>query len=298
MGDLAERIKASLSNRYGDPWYPELTMDLAAIAWDALQRDIGLTPDNYGTERVLSHNLSAPRKVIASLSTSSLADTATIWIEALTQKWILHYRRKDVNFHSRAEILNTSILACAKDALAIINEIPSLTETVSALVRSLHLIKPQYVEYDISFSEPHVPLSIFVSVPERRTTNDALRVAEAIVHEAMHLQLSLIENVSCLVNSTNPGYFSPWRKEYRRAGGILHGLYVFYVIHSFLGRFACIGACPKNWLRHIGQRQREIRTQLNEVRAFQDCSDLTATGSLLVQGCFKYLDMSSSTTYR
>ena len=297
MGDLAERIKTSLSHPSGDPWYPELTMDLAATAWDALQRDIGLTPDNYGTERVLSHNLSAPRKVVASLSTSSLADTATIWLEALTQKWILHYRRKGVNFHSRTEILNTSILPCTKDALAIINQIPSLMETVSALVRCLHLIKPQYIEYDISFSEPHIPLSIFVSVPERRTTNDALRVAEAIVHEAMHLQLSLIEHVSCLVDSTNTRYFSPWRTEYRDAGGILHGLYVFYVIHSFLGRFASIGAYPMNWLQHIRRRQREIGTQINQVRAFQDCSDLTAIGSLLVKGCFKYLD-TSSMTYR
>jgi hypothetical protein len=295
MGDLAERIKASLGNRNSDPWHPELTTDLEAIAWDALNRSIGLTPETYGTERVLTHNVSAPRKIVAFLSTSPLADAPTISIEALTQEWVRNYELKGVNFHSRAEILNTSILACTKEALAIINQIPTLMGTVSALVRSLHLIKPQYIDYDLSFSEPQVPLSIFVSVPEERTTNDALRVAEAIVHEAMHLQLSLIEHVSCLVKLANTRYFSPWREEHRKAGGILHGIYVFYVIHNFLGRLASIGACPVNWLRHIRLRQREIRTQLNEVHAFQNCAELTATGSLLVRACFECFDRPSTT---
>jgi hypothetical protein len=285
MDDLAERIKAALGNRNCDPWYPELTVDLAAKAWYSLHRNIGLTPDSYGTERVLSHSISAPRKIITSLSTSALAGVPRIAIESLTQECALNYQEKGVSFYSRAEILNTSVLACIEDALAIINQVPSLMGTVSALVRSLHLIKPEYIDYDSSFSEPHVPFSIFVSVPEERTKNDALRVAEAIVHEAMHLQLTLIEYVGCLVNSAEGRYFSPWRREHRKAGSILHGIYVFYVIHSFLGRLASISSCPVNWLRHIKLRRREIRTQLDEMHTFQNCAELTAAGSILVRMC-------------
>jgi hypothetical protein len=290
MDDLAARIKASLGNRNGDPWYPELTDDLAAKAWYSLHRNIGLTPDSYGTERVLSHSISAPRIIIASLSTSPLAEAPTIALESITQKWALNYQEKGVSFHSRAEILNTSILACIEDALAIINQVPSLMRTVSTLVRSLHLIKPEDIDYDLSFSEPHVPFSIFVSVPEERTKNDALRVAEAIVHEAMHLQLTLIENVGCLVNSADSRYFSPWRGEHRKGGSILHGIYVFYVIHSFLGRLASISSVPV-WLRHIKLRRREIRTQLDGMHTFQNCAELTAAGSILVRRCVEDLDI-------
>jgi len=157
--------------------------------------------------------------------------------------------------------------------------------TVASLVRSLHAIRPEDTDYDVSFSEPTAPFSIFVSVPGRPNTNDPLRVAEAIVHEAMHLQLTLLEQVSGLVNSADGKYFSPWRRERRRAGSILHGVYVFYVIHCFLGRLTSIGSCPQSWLRHIGLRQREIRLQVDEMRSFQTCAELTALGSILVRRC-------------
>ena len=82
MDDLAERIKASIENPSGELWFPELTADLTARAWDSLHREFGLTPDSYGTERVLSRNIFAPRKVITSLKTcpSNCATAPTISI--------------------------------------------------------------------------------------------------------------------------------------------------------------------------------------------------------------------------
>jgi HEXXH motif-containing protein len=292
MDDLAERIKASLRNPNGEVWFPELTTDLAARAWDSLHRDIGLTTDSYGTERVLSRSSSAPREFITSLKTCpSACETApTIGIEALTPESAIKYQEQGATFYTRDEILHTTILSCLEDALAIINQVPSLMRTVAALVRSLHVIKPEDADYDVSFSEPHVPFSIFVSVPEKRIANDALRIAEAIVHEAMHLQLTLIEDVSPLVNSSDGRYYSPWRGEDRNAGSIVHASYVFHVIQRFLVRLASIGSCPKDLLPQLRLRQREIGIQLDAIRSFQDCTELTAAGLILASSCLEELD--------
>jgi hypothetical protein len=288
MDDLVKRIQASLENQNNEPWFPELTSDLAAWAWDRLRRDIGLVPDTYGTERVVSHNISARREIIKSLTTTQCIGSApAISIEALSEECAVKYQKKGISFYTPDEILNTTVLACIEDSLLIFNEVPSLMSTVAALVRSLHVIKPEHADYDVSFSEPDVPLSIFVSVPRKPTTNDAVRVAEAILHEAMHLQLTLIECVSPLVNSTAPNYFSPWRGEHRTAGGILHGLYVFYVIHCFLDRLVSIGSCTEHWLQYVRLRQREIAIQLDEIRYLPDCPGWTAVGLILVRRCLQ-----------
>src|SRR5689334_11432412 len=49
MDDLAERIRASIEDPTVDPWFPELTADLAARAWQSLHREIGLSPGSYST---------------------------------------------------------------------------------------------------------------------------------------------------------------------------------------------------------------------------------------------------------
>lgn len=288
MDDLVKRIQASIQNQNNDPWFPELTNDLSARAWDSLRRNIGLVPDTYGTERVVSHSISARREIIKSLTTTPfISISPAISIEALSRECALKYQERGISFYAPDEILNTTVLDCIEDALLIINEVPSLMRTVAALVRSLHVIRPEDADYDVSFSEPDVPLSIFVSVPRKRTMNDALRVAEAILHETMHLQLTLIERVSRLVNSVEHSYFSPWRGERRKAGGILHGLYVFYVIHRFLDRLTSIGSAPESWLQYVRRRQREIAHQIHEIRCFQDCTGLTPAGLILVRRCLE-----------
>lgn len=284
MDELAHRIKASLENPNGEPWFPELTADLAARAWYSLHRDIGIAPNSYGTERVLSRSISAPREVITSLKTcpSTCATAEAISIEALTPEAAIEYQKQGVSFYSPDEILHTTILSCLEDALAIINRVPSLMSTVAALARSLHVIKPEDADYDLSFSEPHIPFSIFVSVPEVRIADDALRVAEAIVHEAMHLQLTLIESTSPLLLSRSKKYYSPWRKEYRDAEGILHALYVFRVIKQFFEYLSTTEGQPLNVAVYIRNRCGEINRQFEAVRSLRLESDLSRVGA-----CFK-----------
>lgn len=285
MDELAEKIKSSVENRYSDPWFPELTFDLATHAWISLQRDIGLTPDSYGTERVLARSASAPRAVVTSLNPclSTCATAQTISIEALTQECDVQYNVQGVSFFSPDEILDNTILSCLEEALAILNRVPSLMRTITLLVRSLHLIKPEDPDYDVSFSEPHIPFSIFVSVPGRRMANDALRVAEAIVHEAMHLQLTLINGVVPLADSTPGNYYSPWRREYRSVLGVLHALYVFQVVAHLLERIHSIHDWPKDTADYIDDRRAMIRGQVEEIEFFGRCKKLTLNGALLSQ---------------
>lgn len=108
-----------------------------------------------------------------------------------------------------------------------------LVPTVELLVRSIHIISSRGPGYDCSHSEPTIPFSILVSVPlgERHA---ALRLAESILHEAMHLQLTLIEEDTDLVTSQVEESYSPWQQQLRPAQGLLHGLYVFAAIDDWL----------------------------------------------------------------
>jgi HEXXH motif-containing protein len=138
-------------------------------------------------------------------------------------------------------------------------------------------MKPEDDDFDISFSLPDVPFSIFVSVPSKRMDNDALRVAEAILHEAMHLQLTLIEQCVPLVIETDKKYFSPWKSEYRHPRGVLHAIYVFCVIKQFL-EFLNERNLSKPCNKYLTIRLKVISKQLKEVADFLSCPNFTDSG--------------------
>ena len=285
MDDLTALIRVSIQNSKSEPWFPELADELTTGAWDRLNRDIGLTPESYGTTRVLARNWLAPRQIIASLQTrESVGErNSIISVETLTGS-VSKYEEAGIRFYSASEISKPTILDCLHEAMGLIGGVLSLIGTVSSLVRSLHVIKPEDSHYDISFSEPSVPFSIFVSVPEERIENDSLRVAEAVVHEAMHLQLTLIEQVLPLVVGRSKQYYSPWKRELRNAQGILHALYVFGVIKRFLQEvYPRQKATERN---HIRNRVTEINKQLTQSQGLALSSELTADGIQLVEKLF------------
>lgn len=103
---------------------------------------------------------------------------------------------------------------------------------VGTLVRSVHRVAPKAPGYDLSHSEPGLPFSVFVSIPAGEPS-DAMRVAESLLHEAMHLQLTLIERHAPLITGEGEAY-SPWQQCVRPIQGIVHGLYVFGAIDDWL----------------------------------------------------------------
>jgi hypothetical protein len=282
MRDLAARITASLSDPRCEPWFPELTECLTLSEWKRLRKEIGIVPETYSTARILQRSPSISGEIKSSFEYSSALKTPNIKIEAAQQQWANSYRRAGIRFYSTAEIENTSVLECISDALNIISEIPTLICSVQSLVRSLHVIKPPDADHDVSFSEPQIPFTIFVSVSPSRYGNESLRLAEAIVHEAMHLQLSLIEKSVVLCVPSQKRFFSPWREEFRPAQGILHGLYVFTVINHFLRELSFPQDLTGHTLDYVAIRRAEIARQLNAIQGFQKCADLTVIGSSFV----------------
>lgn len=279
MPDLIARIRAALEDKTAPLWFPDLTDDLAETGWLKLRESIGLTPLDYGTVRVLSGNPGAARNIVK----HQPAPFKAIPIELMTIDFIRQYEKRGIRFYSAEEISKSEALFCIEDAISILNQLPTLSTTVATLVRALHILKPETCDHDMSFSEPHIPFSIFISVPKIRIHTDALRVAESIVHETMHLQLTLIEQYVPLIISTSQQYYSPWRKEYRDAQGILHALYVFRVIDRVLEQLVSIVSSTNDVTEYIHDRRYEIDKQISKIRSFQHSPELTSIGTCLLQ---------------
>ncbi|SRR6266705_4903566 len=272
--DLIARIESALGDLSASPWLPDLTGDLVKVGWRVLYQEAGLSPSNYGTSRVIARSVHARRNLVGHFSTS-------LAVEVLDESLASYYEDAGIEFYTAKEINSANLLSCVEDAMNLIKRVPTLHATVDALVRSVHLIKPKDDDYDVSFSEPHIPFSIFVSVPWQQSSPTALRIAEAVVHETMHLQLTLIESILPLVRSTIGRYFSPWRREYRNTNGVLHSLYVFCVIEQFLKVLQSLHLHEFDMIGYIAGRRSEIHSQACEIRSFQDCKELTEIGSML-----------------
>jgi HEXXH motif-containing protein len=209
-------------------------------------------------------------------------------VEVLDEGLAAYYYDAGIEFYSAREIADINLVSCVEDGIKLIRCVPGLSATVIALVRTFHLIKPQDDDYDLSFSEPHIPFSIFVSVPTKRSLIHRLRIAEAIVHEAMHLQLTLINKTVPLTGSTSRRYYSPWRKEYRDSQGILHALYVFRVIDRMLEQLASLVGSTRDVTEYIHGRRFDIDGQIRTIRSFQNCPELTRVGASFVGGLTRH----------
>ena len=261
-------------------WFPGLGAELAGAAWCRIEKDLGLTRDSYGTARVLRRDPEAERDVIACLEPPGEESCDAIPVEILPADSAFACAGPEVRFFSAEDALG-GVAGRVQEAIGILATVPTLLPTVCTLVRALHLIDPGDDEIDVSFSEPGLPFSAFISVPGPSAPAGPLRVAEALLHEAMHLQLTLIEEVVPLVGPSERAYFSPWRNEYRTAQGVLHALYVFRVIEGFLGA-ANDGSGLAPWRSHASERRATIAHQVQEIHDFHTCTDLTEEGAAFV----------------
>jgi HEXXH motif-containing protein len=285
MDDLIERVKLSLTNPNNLLWLPHLTDSLVNLGWLNLH-NVGITKFNYSTGRLVAGNPKAKCGIVACLypqARTLVGDESPIHIELLTEDLALKYQKDGVSFYTAEEIASTIVLDCLADAIIILDQVPTLANTVAILTKALHIIKPVDDHYDVSFTEPHIPFSVFVSVPFKQGPNDVLRTAEGILHEAMHLQLTLIERVIPLVKHSDKKYYSPWRGECRTAQGVLHALYVFRVIDQFLECIRSVSSFIDKNTDYVYKRRKQIAEQIAEVYSFQNCSDLTWEGRELVR---------------
>lgn len=179
-------------------------------------------------------------------------------------------------------------------ALALLDQVGGLTATLAPLIRTIHRLEAP-PDYDISHSDPALPYSIFLSIPPPSATA-AVRLAESILHEAMHLQLSLVEGEAPLVANRDREGWSPWLARERPAQGLLHGLYVFAVIFEVLKQFdetldlatLNMEALPSDEeaiRNHSRRRRRQIAAEVGELSDFS--ASLEPAGELLRRRCLE-----------
>ena len=179
---------------------------------------------------------------------------------------------------------NKNRLTVIQSALSLISAVPTMHTTVSQYLRSFHVLESAGIDEDVSHSDPEVPFSIFASVPPANRAG-RVRLAESIVHECMHLQLTLVERVLTLARVRVPEarFFSPWRQTLRPVSGVLHGFYVFAVVHEFFRALSRTASLTSEESVFVRRRRSQIREELAQVALRSFADELTADGRLLVR---------------
>jgi HEXXH motif-containing protein len=167
----------------------------------------------------------------------------------------------------------------------LLNTVPSLSFVVQSCIHEIILLHAQDDAFDVSHSEPRWPNRIFVSVP-RPSPVQNFRLAEAIVHEAMHLNLSAFERLIPLVVDRH-FLKSPWRSEPRPAAGVLHGIYVFCCVYRFFGHLQARLPLGESARQHAVYRQIEIASQLKSIDYCSLRTSLSSAGTSLLDDLLK-----------
>lgn len=252
---------------------PTLADMVAQVGWRRLA-SVGIGREHYGTERALAGDPSR-RRVAASLIAID-PSVAPANIESFAGGLPTRYAELGMEESSVPSGRVEAVLAAALCELSFSR--PAVA-TVSTLVRSIHPLRIDDPEYDVSYSDPEVPFSIFVGVHADRVEHEALRTAEAILHETMHLQLSLVEDVVPLVAGGEERWSSPWQRRPRPTQGVLHGLYVFRAVQEFLAALP-IGNDPTRD-EYVRRRLRTIDEDVHEAAGVVASGDLTPMGRVL-----------------
>lgn len=154
---------------------------------------------------------------------------------------------------------------------------PELDRLVRHLVRDIYPLAAE-PGYDVSHSQPRWREAIFVSCPERGDDVGAVRLAESVVHEAMHLHLTNEEERAPLVAVPWQTAHSPWRDTERPVRGVMHGLFVFACIHRFLWTLVVAAPLDDDVCRHVGNRIRTITDEMEQVDMGELSRSLTSRG--------------------
>jgi HEXXH motif-containing protein len=269
--DIQTALERSTSGLDG-----QLASIVAPVGWRWL-RAIGIDKENYGTLRALTGNRTASRTHLAMLPLHS--GNGSIAVERLGTELPVRYSELGLRECDLPAVRLEQALRSGLDALALV---PEATLAVRTLVRSVHCLAVEDPDFDVSYSDPEVPFSIFVGVHGERTRQEALRAAEAILHETMHLQLSLAEVVVPLVVGSEERWNSPWQGRPRPVQGVLHGLYVFRVIEDFLERYTASSTPDTESRAYISERLKSIDKEIAGLRDLQSSTELTEAGRVLV----------------
>lgn len=280
---LADEIRSQATDLLarGLIWLPGMAPLLAKYEWASLERRFGLSQSSYGTDRVREGDLRGPRNIFAEIETPEAEQLSAppIIVEHPFQSED-YYRTLDLSFYEARELDVFLVIRKILSAFDRLSPARDLIASVLHLVRVIHIVRPPDPAFDVSHSDPQVPFSVFVSLPEEETDRGRLRLAEAILHEAMHLQLSLLEDHMPLVKRVGAARYSPWKRTVRPVQGVIHGLYVFGVIDAF---FQVVeGSYDGQSLAYVRDRRAQITEEVAEAAPAGLIEELTDVGALLL----------------
>lgn len=258
-------------------WDSNFATNLCNNQWKKLLLNDFETRDDYSIVKCVIKN-SKQKEITFSLpETNQHIHLATPSHEL--SAFYLEHGLIPVNIKSRHDDIVEKICG----ALKLVQKITPLYAFILEILRSVQIIEAENPETDISYSHPEIPFSIFFSVCEDNSVISNLRVAESIIHESMHLFLTLIESqVDLILLGSTSTHYSPWRDEPRPLRGVLHGMFVFKAVSDFYKEILisdCIGTeLDKNY---VSLRIRDIDSELATVKNFQHEVDLTNWGKIL-----------------
>jgi hypothetical protein len=282
MSNIQNSIFSIIENPEFLAWFPTFTKQLVSDEWETIYQKHGIQEGNYSTESMLHGRIVNSITATTCLNPTIQNSTKPLRICPIPEEIVAMYSYTGSKPYSLETLQNSTVLQCLQESLDVLALIPTVYETVSCLVACLHIIQPEDDEFDISYSLPNIPFSIFVSIPSKRMENDILRVAEAILHEAMHLQLTLIERRVPIIIETDEKYFSPWKNENRHPRGVLHAIYVFCVIKQFF-ELLMEQNIPTSYIDYLKKRCDVISSQLIEINDFVNCPYFTDFGKYLMK---------------
>jgi HEXXH motif-containing protein len=170
----------------------------------------------------------------------------------------------------------------------LIGRVPSLECIVLECVSELLVLNAPDEWHDVSHSEPRWPHRIFVSLPPPSPVGD-IRLAEAVVHEAMHLNLSFVERYTPLI-ADDEQLYSPWRFGDRPAGGVLHGIYVFATLMRFFEELGQQEGLSPEQRNHLIGRRAGILEECRQVSRSDLWRSLTEDGRIIAVRIFELID--------
>jgi hypothetical protein len=257
-----------------------LTKLLVEKKWGKLMTQQGLSSDSYSIARFISRDPQQSQPKIRQLFDYDDIATQPAIEFPLAGKLPIFYSISGLSPLTSSEVSELDGEEKVKRALGILKMIPELYKPVGMLVRTIQLLKTHDEEIDISHSDPNIPFSIFVSVGGNEGPIYDIRLCESILHEAMHLKLTLIEEeVDLILPGTREQYYSPWRDEERPVRGVLHGLFVFKAIQCFYHEALSLFGDKPYINRFLIERVEDISKEIKVVKELYTSNGFTSEGA-------------------
>ena len=239
----------------------------------------GVAWQTYSTSRYLEE---LHPKILHAIEPTDASPSSVINVELLPPVLAGRWQSVALRFATETEINDSGLPELLARSLDLIQANPSVHGTVTALCRSLHVLVAAARDFDASYSDPCLPFSVFVSCPLTTERNRVERLTENLVHEALHLQLSLVESVDALIVEASDGetILSPWRNEPRTVRGLLHAVYVFGNLRCF---WRSIAASRQDSSTFAEWRIETIDKELADAIHLLKSRSLTPTGRQLAK---------------